>query len=164
VIADLQLEPLKQGPQQRFGRRGQPLGREQGKQLHRLRIGIRPSGDHDAQLGQFGLLLAVQFPEPPSDLREQGPAGVIALLKRANQARLAALEVGNASLERLHPRLPGCDFATGDLGEILGEQGMALGAEQAPREDLQHATQQHIPANQDRSSAACRHMALLDLL
>jgi hypothetical protein len=82
------------------------------------------------------------------DLLEQGSAGVIALLKRANQARLAALEVGNASLEHLHSRFPGRDLVTGDLGQILGEQGPPLGAEQAPGEELQHATQQHIPADQ----------------
>jgi hypothetical protein len=48
----------------------------------------------------------------------------------------------------MDPRFPGRDLATGDLGEILGEQGAPLGAEQAPREELQHATQQHIPADQ----------------
>jgi hypothetical protein len=87
VVADLQLEPLEQGAQQRFGRRRQPLGREQGKQLQqldRLRISIRPSGDQRPQLGQSGLLLAVQFFKPPSDLLEQGPAGVVALLQRAD--------------------------------------------------------------------------------
>jgi hypothetical protein len=94
------------------------------------------------------LLLAVQFPEPSSDLLKQGPAGVVALLQRANQARLTALEVGNGSLERLHSRFPGRDLATGDLREFLGEQGTPPGAEQAPREELQHAAQQHVPADQ----------------
>jgi hypothetical protein len=101
VVADLQLEPLEQSAQQRFGRRGQPLGREQGKQLQQvylLLIGVRPLGDHRAQLGQFGLLLAVQFCKPPGDLLGQGPAGVVALLQRANQTPLAALEVGKGSL------------------------------------------------------------------
>jgi hypothetical protein len=49
VVADLQLEPLEQGAQQRFGRRSQSFGREQGKQIQqvdRLRIGLRPFGDH----------------------------------------------------------------------------------------------------------------------
>jgi hypothetical protein len=152
VVADLKLEPLEQGPQQRFGRRSQPLGREQGKQLqqvHRLRIGLRPFGYHGPQLGQFGLLLAVQFPQPPSDLLEQGPAWVVALLQRANQPRLAALEVGKGSPERLDPRFPRRDLAIGDLGEILGEQGTPLGAEQAQREELQDAAQQQILADQD---------------
>jgi hypothetical protein len=64
VVADLQLEPLEQGAQQRFGRRTQPLGRKQGQQfqqVHSLRISVRPLGDQRPQLGQFGLLLAVQF-------------------------------------------------------------------------------------------------------
>ena len=34
--ADLQLEPLEQGAQQWFGRRGQPLGRKHGKQLQQV--------------------------------------------------------------------------------------------------------------------------------
>ncbi len=49
VVTDLELEPLEQGAKQRFGRRSQPFGGEQGKQLqqvHRLRIGSRPFGDH----------------------------------------------------------------------------------------------------------------------
>ena len=152
MVADLQLEPLEQGAQQRFGRRSQPFGREQGKQLqqvHRLRIGLRPFGDHGPQPGPFGLLLAVQFSEPPSDLLKQGPAGVVALLERANQARLAALEVGKGSLERLDPCLPCRDLATGDVGEIVGEQGTPLGAEQAQREDLQDAAQLQVLADQD---------------
>jgi hypothetical protein len=95
------------------------------------------------------LVLAVQVSQPPSDLLEQGPARVVALLERANQARLAALEVGEGSLERLHPRLPCRDLATGDIGEVLGEQGPPLGAEQAQREELQDAAQQQILADQD---------------
>jgi hypothetical protein len=66
VVADLELEPLEQGAQQRFGRRGQPLGREQGQQfqqIDRLLVSIGPLAENGAQLGQFGLLLAVQFPE-----------------------------------------------------------------------------------------------------
>jgi hypothetical protein len=75
VVADLKLEPLEQGAQQRFGRRSQPFGRDQGKQIqqvYRLLIGSRPFGCHGPQLDQFGLLLAVQLSEPPSDLLEQG--------------------------------------------------------------------------------------------
>jgi hypothetical protein len=140
VIADLQLEPLEQGAQQRFGRRGQPLGREQGQQLqqaHRLLVSIGPLAQNGAQLGQVGLLLAVQFPESSGDLLEQGSAGVVALLERANQARLAALEVGNASLERMDPRLPGRDLVTGDRGDNLGEHsdGTRLRLEQRHRVD-----------------------------
>jgi len=121
VIADLKPEPLEQGAQQRFGRRSQPFGRDQGEQVqqvHRLLIGFRPFSYHGPQPGQFGLLLAVQFSEPPSDLLEQDPTWVVALLERANKARLAALEVGKRSLERLDPRLPCRDLATGDIGKV----------------------------------------------
>jgi hypothetical protein len=150
VVADLQLEPLEQGAQQRFGRRSQPFWREQGKQIQqvdRLLIGLRPFGDHGSQLRQFGLLLAVQFSQPPSDLLEQRTARVVALLERANQAHLAALEVGKGSLERLHPRLPRRDLATGDVGEILGEQGTPFGTKHSQREELQHAAHTTNDAN-----------------
>ena len=119
VVADLQLKPLEQRAQQRFGRRSQPFGREQGQQLqqvHRLLISIGPLAQNGAQLGQPGLLFAVQFPKSSRDLLEQGSARIIALLDRANQTRLAALEVGNGSLERMDPRFPGRDLVTGDLG------------------------------------------------
>jgi hypothetical protein len=71
-------------------------------------------------------------------------ASIVAFLERANQARLAALEVGNGSLQRVGPRLPSGDLATGDVGEVLGQQGTPFGTEQAKREDLQHAAQQHV--------------------
>jgi hypothetical protein len=151
VVADLQLKPLEQRAQQRFGRRSQPLGCEQGEQIQqvdRLLISVRPSGDQRPQLGQFGVPLVIQFPEPPSDLLEQHPARVVALLQRLNQARLAALQVGNGPPQRLHPRLPCPDLATGHGGQLPGEQGPPFGTKEAPGEDLQHPTQQHIPADQ----------------